>query len=400
MKKVFFMSMAAALLTACSNDEVMPVNNDANAIRFGVTAENSSRAADVYCPTNIFNQFNVFATYGDKMYIDNDLIEKENGQWVNKTGLRYWPNTGNVTFYGYVNGTLDITNLAAPKFTNFAPDADVAKQVDLLYARTTKSKPENSTDKVELNFRHALSQIVFNARNDNSNLYVEIDSVSIVNVAGSGTYTLPTEDTNNNLDHNYGEATYPENGHGKWTFAENITLDAKYSVAVGKNAPVAVVGDKKAVNLTDWSNHTAEGAITAPEAATVEQAMLLIPQSTTAFDTKQNITSQNGSYFLVRCKIWNVAGATVVKEGVNADIVLWEKEGQPANVMIPADFNWEEGKKYIYTFVFGNGNGGYNPDPTDPTPDPVLVPITFDVTVDEFFEVNGGVVETFTPAAE
>ena len=45
-----------------------------------------------------------------------------------------------------------------------------------------------------------------------------------------------------------------------------------------------------------------------------------------------------------------------------------------------------QGKKYIYTLIFGEG-GGYKPepDPDDPDkPEPVLVPITFNVTVDAF----------------
>ena len=55
--------------------------------------------------------------------------------------------------------------------------------------------------------------------------------------------------------------------------------------------------------------------------------------------------------------------------------------------------NWEQGKKYIYTFIFGEG-GGYIPDPDpDPNPDPVLIPVTFEVTVDDFVEVPATDVE-------
>ena len=46
------------------------------------------------------------------------------------------------------------------------------------------------------------------------------------------------------------------------------------------------------------------------------------------------------------------------------------------------------GKRYVYTLIFGEG-GGFNPenpDPENPDPEPVLVPITFDVTVDNFVE--------------
>lgn len=49
---------------------------------------------------------------------------------------------------------------------------------------------------------------------------------------------------------------------------------------------------------------------------------------------------------------------------------------------------WKQGKRYVYTLIFGEG-GGFdpeNPDPENPDPEPVLVPITFDVTVDNFVE--------------
>lgn len=402
MKKAIFASIAVAMLTACSQDEVVLVNNDANAIRFGVTTESASRAADVYCQNNRFTKFNVYATYNNAVYIDNDEIEYKNNAWTNNSGLRYWPNTNQVTFYGFVNGELDntVTDATAPKFTTFAPANNVADQVDLLYARKTQGKtvPTDGSavttpQQVTLNFRHALSQIVFNARNDNANLYVKIKGVSVVNVKGNGVYSLPTADTDVQLDHGYdADATYPTTGRGGWTFADTVTATSHYSVSLGNGIAIEYNGtetdpDATAISLTDWTTHDA--------ATSKSMAMLLIPQTTDAYnvavaDTEKDENdkyTRSGSYFLVDCQIWNVAGDEFNE---NTDVCLWNK----GNVMIPVKFEWEEGKKYLYTFVFGNGNGGYDPDPTDPTPDPVLVPITFNVTVDEFFNVDNGNIET------
>lgn len=402
MKKLLFAGIAVSMLAACSNDEVVPVNNESNAIKFGVTAENGTRADDIYCPTNEFGEFNVFATYGSPAaeYIANDLIKK-NSTWENMTGTRYWPNTGNVTFFGYVNadGTFDKSDVAAPKFDDFAPKTDIDKQLDLMYACEVQAKGEKD-NKVTLNFRHALSQIVFNARNDDANLYVEISGVSIVNIKGQGDYILPTTSTQGNLDHNYGDNVYVENTRGQWDFG-SITSDAEYTVSVlnGTNA-VAVNGQLDEdgnktkgdiVNLTDWSKHDNGNSTVEGTPADKAKAMLLIPQNTTKFNVE---TKATGSYFLVNCKIWNVADPKSGKQ--DSDIVLWEgQNGQSENVMIPVEFKWEEGKKYLYTFVFGNGNGGYT-GPDDPKP--VLVPITFDVTIDEFFEVDGVEYETGVPA--
>ena len=93
---------------------------------------------------------------------------------------------------------------------------------------------------------------------------------------------------------------------------------------------------------------------------------------------------------LINCKITDETSG----------IQLWPKTGEYGEVAISltnpkedpnktdADNHarWMQGKKYIYTLIFGEG-GGYKPepDPDDPDkPEPVLVPITFNVTVDAF----------------
>ena len=134
-------------------------------------------------------------------------------------------------------------------------------------------------------------------------------------------------------------------------------------------------------------------------------AMLLLPQETTAWDPETYPlpgTGNTGSYLLVDCAIFNVAG-TDYAEG--DDVCLWgEPQGSgwtTKELAIPVAFDWQQGKKYVYTLVFGEGNGGYDPDPEpDPDPedpDPVLVPITFEITVDDFELVDGGDIESGIP---
>ena len=135
-------------------------------------------------------------------------------------------------------------------------------------------------------------------------------------------------------------------------------------------------------------------------------AMLLLPQKTTAWDPEANprpgaTWGNTGSYLLVDCAIFNVAGDDYAEDG---DVCLWgEPQGSgwtTKELAIPVAFDWQQGKKYVYTLVFGEGNGGYNPDPEDPDPedpDPVLVPITFEITVDDFVPVNGGEIESGIP---
>ncbi len=374
MKKILFSAAMALVLVSCSRDEVIEINRDSDVIKFGVVTDAATRAADVYCNNNLPAAFNVWATYNNATYIDGDLIQNDGTAWVNKTGVRYWPKTGNVTFYAQVNaGTAFQWNDGAPTIKDYTVDTDVTKQNDLLYAVKSQGRSDNP---VTLNFRHALSQIVFQAKNTNANLYVEIKGVTICKLGNVNTFTYKSSDTDNNIvnhEGTTGSITY-DNSWGDWNTLNGGDKD--YPVTF---TPVPVPGDGAVKSLTNTNNTGKEFS---------SNAMLLLPQTTTAWvPATDNGTpgKQNGTYFLVDCKICNVAGDAYA----TSDVILWEG---PAAV--PVAFNWEQGKKYIYTFVFGDGNGGYDPDPDpdptpdpDPDPDPVLIPITFEVTVDDFVPV-------------
>lgn len=380
MKKILFGCMLAIGLASCSNDEVILEQNDANKINFAVTTMGNTRAKDVFCNNNKPGEFSVYATVGGATFINGDLIKNEGGKWENKSGNRYWPDS-KVDFYAHVNGGTNFQwNNDKPKFENFTVDNTVAEQLDLLYA--VKTQQEKSTSPVTLNFHHALSQVVFYAKNKNPNLYVEITGVSVCNVKNNGTYTLPNTDTDANVAHGAKTDT-PDGGQGSWAFGE--TTDS-YSVTFDA---VKLVGDKDAPvvhNLTDNTNLAADSfGHGEGEENAFGNAMILMPQG--SFDaleiaekTKFDEATAEGVYFKLQCTIYNVADPEA--EDLTQNIKFWDNK----DIIIPVSGEWKEGMKYIYTFVFGEGDGGW--DPTDPDdPKPVLVPITFDVTVDEFIPV-------------
>lgn len=382
MKKYYFLAAGLLLmLGSCSQDDIVEANLGADEIRFAAVTNGATRAADIYNPTDMPASFQVSAMSQNKVYISDDKIEKQGSSWVNTTGTRYWPEDA-VDFYAHVNAgeTIFRLNNGAPTFNNFSVASDVGNQVDLLYAVKT-GQTKNETP-VTLNFRHALSQIVFKARNESENIFVQIKGVKVMNVKGSGTYTFPTASTDPNLPTS---GTADSENRGSWALADT---KADYEVNFSL---VDVKGSKTnptTVNLSD-----AEGT-----------ALMLMPQTTTAWDPetapKPSVGNTN-SYLLVDCVIYNVAdGSATTLPGDN--VCLWGKEENGSyttkELAIPVKFAWEEGKKYTYTLVFGNGNGGYNPDPEDPdpeNPEPVLVPISFEVTVDEF--LDGGSYDVESP---
>ena len=393
-------------MASCSQDETIGINHDGDEITFNVVTNNATRAENVYCNQNLPGGFYVSAISDGKTYIDKDHVTGSNGNWTNTSGTRYWPETA-VDFYAYVNAGTSYKwsvneGKATAKFENFAVNGTVADQVDLLYA--VKTGQEKADGKVNLNFRHALSQIVFQAKNTNANLYVEIAGVSVANVGGTNTFTFPSADTETNIEHkNYdtdGDGVYETGEFGSITYDDSwgswaaLTQGTKkYDVDFEKTP---VPGTNTLVSLTTKNDAGKEYN---------SNAMLLLPQETTAWDPEANplpgAAGNTGSYLLVDCAIFNVAG----DEYVDGDVCLWGElqgsEWTTKELAIPVAFDWQQGKKYVYTLVFGEGNGGYDPDPDpDPDPDepdPVLVPITFEITVDEFVSVDGGEIESGIP---
>lgn len=389
-------------MASCSQDETIGINHDGDEITFNVVTNNATRAENVYCNQNLPGGFYVSAISDGKTYIDKDYVTGSNGNWTNTSGTRYWPETA-VDFYAHVNGGDAYKwNNGSPKFEGFTVNNTVGSQVDLLYAVKKNQSKTNGT--VNLNFRHALSQIVFQAKNTNANLYVEIAGVSVVNVGGTNTFTFPSANTETNIDHpetgpgddgvyeddEFGSITYNDSW-GSWAAltqgTEQYNVDFDKTPVPGNNTLVALT----TANETDKEYNS--------------NAMLLLPQKTNAWDPETNplpgAAGNTGSYLLVDCAIFNVAGDDYAE---GDDVCLWgeQKEGAwtTKELAIPVGFDWEQGKKYVYTLVFGEGNGGYNPDPEDPdpeNPEPVLVPIKFEIEVDEFVPVNGGEIESGIP---
>lgn len=399
MKKFLFGTAGLLLIAAsCSKNEVVEVNQDGNEIQFSVVANNATKAADIYCNNNKPSEFTVFAESSDgKTYIDGDKIVSSDGgnTWVNQSGTRFWPNGLSVDFYAVVNGDIKWNVTAAEgtapaSIENFEVPTTVGDQKDLLYSvKKGLAKGNTEADPVELNFRHALSQIVFQAKNTNPNLYVEVSGVSIVNVGNTNTFAFPNANTDNNMEDTDHDGSfdhtinYSDNSWGKWN-----DLTSGSTVYPVNFETVKVEGTNTVVDLT--ANVMGENTV---KDEFNKNALLLLPQTSTAWNPETVPTpgvdgnASNGSYFLVNCAIYNVSGDSFDPE---VDTPLWASQAEHKQVAIPMTINWEQGKKYIYTFIFGEG-GGYDPnpdpDPDPDVPDPVLIPITFEVTVDDFVEV-------------
>lgn len=364
--KLFLLATSAVALASCSSDAVVEDNAAGNAIQFSAAAGKASRAADYYCNANPPADFHVWASVNGKQYFADETYAKGEGSTYSITGgvERYWPND-EISFFAAKNYDDFTWNVATASTMKITPALAAKDQKDLLYAYTVSKRDENknfNAGKAKLNFRHALSQVVFYALNENSKIYVEIENISLNNAAAKGTFTLPigaANVTDDNLQDHTQAADRKETGLGEWAVEGKAKFTA--DVTKGTNTLVALDANKK--NLTD---NTTETDFT--------QSLLVLPENVTAWVPKTATTE--GSYFTVKCKIRNIAGAAVADD----DVYLWGTKKEAKELLIPVNFNWEQGKKYIYTIKFTKtGHAGYDEEGND-----VLIPIQFDVTVDDF----------------
>jgi hypothetical protein len=241
MKKTIYIAAILAL-TACSNDELVESTaKDQSRINVRVVTSNPSRA-DESSDTDFRHDsnteeltFSLYAGYSSYSgvpqvvnntytYLEGELMNYDNGTCSFDGGKDYyWPMTKDsdsnyqyLSFFGYhdynvdsdmtygdlgavgvVDGqyTLleddqyDKNSQVALHFTGITLPQDAKEQDDILYAvGQAPLNYDNSDEGVQLNFRHALSQLAVQFENVSSaqNIYAEVHSVSFVNVARDG----------------------------------------------------------------------------------------------------------------------------------------------------------------------------------------------------------------------
>lgn len=408
-KHLLLTASVMALFSSCSNDELVSESTShGDAIAFSVTTNNATRAADYWCNNELPTYFEVSATYDGATYFEGDVFKKDSGsKYIQNDGVeRFWPAISTekpLNVYAYkvkddasADGTDFATfawNSGAPKIT-MAPATAAADQHDLLYAYTqVKTKPAFGAT-APINFRHALSQIVFYAKCENTKIYVEIEEIALMNAATSGTFTLPTtETTDGNLqDHTQG-GTAKTTGLGTWALTYNEAKNHRsYTASCVKTL---TPGATTWTNLTDQidtdgttykESNYGESLLVLPHGNNTDndnQKLAAYVPYTVSGDTKtyQPLSSVGGACIAIKCKIRNIAGGSVVPE----DVYLWGDKDNAKDLVVPVDFTWEQGKKYIYRINFSKlGHGGYDPG----TGKEVLVPIQLSVTVDDFAKVT------------
>lgn len=387
MKKVIFGTALAsmALLSACSSDnELANVETAANnAIGFHVVGNKAETRATPITSTNLNKtDFKVYAfTEDGKAFMgENDTelawnginIKYKDGKWdyAKESDKRYWPNT-QLDFYAVNPGTFEKGSYSYGMDMNYTwkiasssqtihysafdeygqtPAEDNPQNIDVMYgiAKNQTYTAENR-GKVTFQFKHILSQVVFQAKTALESMEVNIKEIKIHNIKFAGNFTLPATSTESGT---WALTPIPEAADGKRHNAFTVVKDQNITV---KNT------------VTDISSAT---------------PMLNTPQTLTAWDvttpkTKAQADAANPaeSYLEITCKI------------KQAGVYVFGSESEYKTLWVPFGTTWEIGKRHIYTLIFG---GGYNDQGQ-----PILQPINFDAAVepwDENTTNNSGII--------
>lgn len=368
------MGAAAMITTSCSSEdnfESMTTTPQAE-VRFQTNITPMSRAVTTASNLNKFKT-TAFLKQDDVRTTFMDAVTVENIEGVWKTTDAYvWPYNGTLSFFSVAPASLKVEMPSASDFDTknakfeFTAASDAAMQSDILYAVNANHQYTGSaaSSVVNVNFRHALSQVVFNAKCENEKWQVDISDVKIHNLKSTGVYAMPLETT--------AALTSGNNVRGAWTLGDAIN-----SYNTGIPEPKKNIGSE-VVTLT----------------SSTSLPLLLLPQTSTAWDPKNDSKCEKkGTYFTIRCQLRQ-------KTAEGNQIIIWPASGDNAyvDVAIPVTVNWEEGKKYTYTFNFKDGAGFIPPTQTGGGDDvipgnPVLNAISFSVAVDNFADNNGDVVK-------
>lgn len=345
-----------ASLSGCSDTELASIDTaqEKTPIGFHTVGSQMGSRANIINSSADLKSFNVYAfkkkndgTDGDVFMGNNDdspayngvNISYKDGKWdyTTATDLKYWP-TGALNFYAVSPGgdqhlyAWQISDsekkINVSTYDEYGDTENNPENVDVMYAITLNQNKSSNGGTVKMHFRHILSQVAFQARTVTPKMEVTIEGIKIYNFYNTGNFTLPPSDVAPTQDN----WKWPGIGYTKTGF----TVVTGKSLNVG-NTETSISMDKPMLfipqKLTKW-------ATTAATPMTTAQAK----------DAKQ-------SYLEISCKI-----------KLNGSYMVGSDEAYD-NLYVPFGADWQPGKRYIYTLVFG---GGY-----DVNGNSILTPINF-----------------------
>lgn len=296
-----------------------------------------------------------------QIYIDGDILGYDGIRYYDSTGTRFWPRPDDgvepeevsLDFVAYTDPMEEDTffydcketehgsatggsegngDNAHGVYKGYTIKLNASEQSDFMYAVTKGAKDDGN--KVNLNFRHALSQICFKSVNKNEHIDIYVKSIEILDLVGKGDYHFPSVSTNDNYENHTSviEEDPNKDSRGNWVLSTEESDKQSYILDFNDGIKTDEVG---------IGEHGTNNAF--------KTALNLLPQ------TKENM------------------GIKLVLDVINKTSDSKWKLAENFEVAVSTNVNWLEGNRYTYTLLFDY----------DWTPDG-LSAIKIDVSVDDF----------------
>lgn len=296
------------MLTSCSIDQVKDLN-PGREIEFRVVTTKGG-----VLTMHNFETFKLIAFMEDGTLYYEDTYEF-NGERFVTPEKHLWPTDGtNLKFYAYCQygaqpSGNENTSEGGLILEDFTPDIDISKQVDLVHA--IASGNINSTESVELDFRHSLSQIELRGKNVNPNYRFEVLGLRIANVASVA-------------DFNVLDCSFESSGSTVY----EVLYDTPREL------------DSQSVSLMRTEDDNA----------------LLIPQQLVPWSPAEDPTNESAQVYLaLKVRITTADTGSKVYPVLDVD---------GAWIALPIDGKWESGYKYTYIWELPTVCGYVDPNKT------------------------------------
>ena len=378
MKKNYWIFAAAAVaLAACSNDDTI-AQYEGDAIEFNPVVEGVTRASGITA-----SDLTSFFVTGNKAeggsYFATDPVEftKQASNNFTSATKYYWPSTGKLDFIAYAPAAGTGSTITRTDSTHFSvtPAATPSAQQDFVYAVVRGQDKSTGGNGVQINFRHAESDIVIQLKNTSADKKFTVSNVSLNFIKPTGAFA-PVYKTGTGS-----QIGFCTNG----TDISNVTDASETGYYITGDAWEASGTE---TNYSQAATTTAYAAETSTAVA-LPADMILIPQAltvATAYSAAEATSGFNGANITVQLKIQDAQ-----------DHYLIGTAGSTAESYVTAMWplaaaTWLPGHRYTYTLDLAGG--GYYPTNQDGNAalDPILknAEIFFlTPTVDEWIAAPG-----------
>lgn len=396
-KLMFLLPLAVAAMVSCSNsDEVFESAPQLRNTELKLFPQIQGNTRGVVETTSSLSAFDViikgsFATTATGGASDVSALvsaTKGGSGWSLGTNYFWGDESTSASFTAYANAYTAAVDADATQLISQVVPAALASQKDLLVAFNSGAKTAFASG-VPLHFRHAMSQVVVNASYATDGTYseqfpalnIKVKSVKFVNLANTGTLTLPTAST----------------ASGETYTAAWSAVSGTEEYVCSPSSPVTLGASASYIDQSEANN-----------------PLLLMPQTTAATTdlAKADVTSTTGAYMMLLVDInyveSRIVGAETYKRfdlypmpqtPLTADQTTDGIEDNYAWIAVPVNIDWKAGYKYTYTLNFSNiacgkaapgaTEGAEGVNAGDPIISGVKQPLTFLVTVESEWQDGG-----------